>query len=164
MPTYVNPNPHPVQVTLLTPRTSIAVFPRAWPKSRIPDGGKQVLELDTMLARPLVQIGMLIPQAEAPRLPVTQPVRVEVTPPTEKAVAKPKPTPTKVEAEAEAYEPTHEERNATLDPHPQPKVRDSTTLIAKRKKAAEATASGAAVATETAPTEKPKKRFRVVDD
>ena len=59
MPVYLNPNPHPVVISLSAPRISMTVFPARWAASRVPNGGRQFIELDACLAREVVRIGML---------------------------------------------------------------------------------------------------------
>jgi len=136
MPVYVNPNPHPITIALHEPRTSLAIFPKAWARSRLPEGAKQEVELDAALARPLIQVGML---TLAPVANPSQPVTIS-TADTQRTTG--------------IYEPSHQERNATLDPHPAPKLRDSTTLIEKRKRMQQA---------KTEPSPSTKKRRYVVD-
>jgi hypothetical protein len=59
MPRYINPNTFPVSITILEPRTCVLVYPEAWPRSRVPANGLHSIELDALLARPLVSVGML---------------------------------------------------------------------------------------------------------
>lgn len=59
MPRYYNPNNHIVNVSLSTPYVSVPVYPRTWVSSRLPDGAKQVIELEERLGAELVKLGML---------------------------------------------------------------------------------------------------------
>ncbi|OPZ66136.1 MAG: hypothetical protein BWY85_00072 [Firmicutes bacterium ADurb.Bin506] len=66
MPTYINPNQHPVCVTVSEPRVSLSIWPAAWAKARIPGDARQEIVLDEALARELVKMGMLVLKPEPP--------------------------------------------------------------------------------------------------
>jgi hypothetical protein len=59
MPRYINPNNHPVCVSITDPRISITVYPLAWTKARLHPGARQHVELDPVLAKVFVQSRML---------------------------------------------------------------------------------------------------------
>lgn len=59
MPRYINPNNHPVTVSITDPRISIVVYPHSWTKARLHQGARQHIELDPMLAKVFLQSRML---------------------------------------------------------------------------------------------------------
>ncbi len=77
MPRYHNPNNHPVVVSITEPRISVTVFPAAWAPNRLPVGARQVIELDEILARVFIRIGML--RRSADPTPTPLPVAAPVT-------------------------------------------------------------------------------------
>jgi hypothetical protein len=59
MPLYKNPNNREVNIGLSSPCVTLTVWPAGWAPSRVPVGGKQMIELDAVLADKLVKLGML---------------------------------------------------------------------------------------------------------
>ncbi len=122
MPCYRNPNPHPVSVTLLEPRTSLKVFPWRWPASRVPEGGAQSVELSAELARVMVSTGML----EA--CPGEPPVQAQPAPPAAPPVPEPEPEPVDV------VTPTPEQLATAAAPIPDPAREDTVRIEAPSRK------------------------------
>ncbi len=73
MPRYINPNNHPVTVSITDPRISIVVYPHSWTKARLHAGARQHIELDPALAKVFLQSRMLKMEEPHPLQKVPEP-------------------------------------------------------------------------------------------